>query len=98
MKIISEKDLYVFVFSPDKLSNSKFKTISENKENFSTQLDLLVRMKEYLATFTPGQVPNQIFEKIKEIDQGSDDLINELLTRKKLDYFVYKSKRKKKSA
>ena len=37
-------------------------------------------------------------EKIKEIEQGSDDLIDELLTGKKLDYFVFKSKHKKKSA
>ncbi len=96
MKSISEKDLYVFVFSPEKLSNSKYKTISENEENFKTQLDLLVRMKEYLSTFKPGQVPDEIFEKIREIEQGSDDLVDELLTRKKMDYYVYKSKSKSK--
>jgi len=98
MKFISEKDLYIFVFSPDKLSNSKYKTISNNKDTFKDQLDLLVGMREYLSTFKPGQVPKQIFDKIKEIEQGSDDLIDELLLGENLDYFEFKPKRNKKSA
>ena len=92
MKNISEKDLYVFIFSPEELSNSKFDEISNNKESFKTQLDLLINMKRYLASFDSGRTSKNIFKRIKEIEQGSSILLNEFLSGKEMDYFIYKSK------
>lgn len=92
MKNISEKDLYIFIFSPDELSDSKYEEISKQKAKFKTQLDLLINMKKYLASFKSGQTSKKIFRRIKEIEQGSSILLNELLAGKEMDYIVYKSK------
>ena len=92
MKNISEKDLYVFIFSPDELSDSKFEEISNNKESFKKQLDILINMKRYLASFDSDRTSKKIFKRIKEIEKGSSILLNEFLAGKEMDYFIYKSK------
>ena len=97
MEKISEKDLYVFVFSPEHLPNSKLEEISENKESFKSQLDQLLKMKDYLASLDSGQIPVKIFRKIKEIEEGSDILEKKLLSGKRMEYFIHASKSSKKS-
>ncbi len=98
MKNISEKDLYVFIFSPEELSDSKFEEISNNKESFKSQLDLLLNMKKYLASFDGGRTSKKIFKRIKDIEQGSSILLNEFLAGKEIDYFIYKSQEKAQSS
>lgn len=87
MSFISEKDLYIFVFSPDQLSDSKSKEISANKEKFKAQLDMLINMKKYLSSIKSDKISTNIYNRIKELEEGSSILIDELLDGRDIEKF-----------
>ncbi len=73
MEYISEKDLYMFLFYPENLSEEKKSFIELNSKKFETEIELLRNMKKNLEAFDSDSVIGDIYEKID--NQISSDVI-----------------------
>jgi len=81
---ISEKDLFTFVFYPDKLQKSKYDFIIANLDMFSSELDLLIDLKTELNTPLDSTIVKKIKENIKtELEYNEIILIKE---QKRIDF------------
>ena len=76
---VTEKDLFIYIFYPDKLSENTFKYINKNTEKFHSELELLSDMKANMNSPLPGEVSSKIMSEIESYEG-------------KQEIFLYKSK------
>jgi hypothetical protein len=74
---ISEKDLYKFVFYPDKLSSELFEYITKNIEKFQEQIQLLTDLKHSAnEDLHDKEIVSKIYDKIAEFENSKNIELN----------------------
>ena len=87
---ITEKELFNFIFYPDKLSDKKYEFIKTNLDNYKEEIDLLKSTKAGMNESVPENILERIKKKIMEYEnsrvvelkkiEDSSDIENEFLT------------------
>ncbi len=98
MENISEKDLYNFVFYPGELTDEKTKFISENKDKFADELDLLYELKKHVNDEVSDSTMTRIWDKIKEAESKRKIILEKLEHKKDQKYLTLAAESEQTSA
>lgn len=79
MTKISEKDLYIFVFYQNQLSEEKVNYIKNNRSKFESELSLLEEIKENMAGDVESGIVERINSKIEKSNKPTTILLNKLV-------------------
>jgi len=88
MMNISEKDLYKYIFYPNKLSKEKFDYISLNKATFKSEIDYLKNIKNSYPSLISNEITNKILDKIEIFEKGNEIILYKIEPDSDNDYLI----------
>lgn len=82
---ISDKELFNFIFYPDKLSEEQYSFIKNNLDEFKNEISLLELTKSSMDDNISEDILNRIHKKIKDFEDKSFVILEKVNNKTKLD-------------